>query len=221
MLHDAVVNKYWWNLYKRFPHYQSVLLEKSTREILAIGNCIPVKWAGQPEELPEKGLDWILTEAFENGSPDDKGALSLFALQIVVNPDYRGFALSTKAIQAMLAIGRKNGCRALYAPVRPNHKHLYPETPIDDYIEWKNSDGHPFDPWMRVHSRLGAGVVRVCHESMLITGTIAEWEKWTNMHFPQSGSYIIPGALVPVQMDLEADIGTYIEPNVWMHHKIA
>jgi hypothetical protein len=55
---------------------------------------------------------------------------------------------------------------------------------------------------------------------MRIPGTIADWEKWTGMHFPSSGEYIIPGALTPVKMDIEADLGLYIEPNVWMHHKV-
>jgi hypothetical protein len=30
----------------------------------------------------------------------------------------------------------------------------------------------------------------------------------------------VPGALEPVEMDVEADTGVYVEPNVWMHHAI-
>ena len=71
---------------------------------------------------------------------------------------------------------------------------------------------------MRVHARLGAEIVKVCPEAMRISGTIAEWESWTKMRFPESGDYIIPGALVPVSFDCDKDIGLYIEPNVWMHH---
>jgi hypothetical protein len=55
---------------------------------------------------------------------------------------------------------------------------------------------------------------------MKITGTIAEWRKWTGMMFPESGEHIVPGALVPVQIDIESDIGTYIEPNVWLIHPL-
>jgi hypothetical protein len=40
------------------------------------------------------------------------------------------------------------------------------------------------------------------------------------MKFPQSGQYHIPGALNPMQMDIEKDEGVYIEPNVWMVHTI-
>jgi hypothetical protein len=55
---------------------------------------------------------------------------------------------------------------------------------------------------------------------MLIEGTVAEWESWSGMRFPDSGDYVVPGALCPVQMDVHADVGRYVEPNVWVHHPI-
>ena len=55
---------------------------------------------------------------------------------------------------------------------------------------------------------------------MTIRGTRAEWDEWTKMKFPQSGQYIIPGALNPIEMDMQKDEGVYVEPNVWMLHTI-
>jgi hypothetical protein len=55
---------------------------------------------------------------------------------------------------------------------------------------------------------------------MTIRGTRADWEEWTKLKFPQSGEYIIPGALNPMKMNVEKDEGVYIEPNVWLVHKI-
>jgi hypothetical protein len=40
------------------------------------------------------------------------------------------------------------------------------------------------------------------------------------MKFPQSGEYIIPGALNPIEMNIEKDEGLYIEPNVWIVHEV-
>jgi hypothetical protein len=40
------------------------------------------------------------------------------------------------------------------------------------------------------------------------------------MAFPESGSYVVPEALVTVDIDREADRGLYVEPNVWMHHRL-
>jgi hypothetical protein len=55
---------------------------------------------------------------------------------------------------------------------------------------------------------------------MRIEGSIADWEAWTGMKFLISHAYFVPGALNPVSMDLEADTGLYIEPNVWIDHPL-
>ena len=39
--------------------------------------------------------------------------------------------------------------------------------------------------------------------------------------FPRERAYVVPGALQPVVMDLERDLGIYTEPNVWMRHPVA
>jgi hypothetical protein len=58
----------------------------------------------------------------------------------------------------------------------------------------------------------------VAPRSMVVTGTIHEWETWTGMSFPESGPYVVPEALQPVLIDLESDRGRYEDPNVWMRH---
>jgi 2-iminobutanoate/2-iminopropanoate deaminase len=47
-----------------------------------------------------------------------------------------------------------------------------------------------------------------------------EWESWTKMRFPESGSYVVPGALEPISINCERDEGIYIEPNVWVRHSL-
>ena len=54
---------------------------------------------------------------------------------------------------------------------------------------------------------------------MEIKGTISDWESWTDMKFPETGKYTIPGALCPVKMDLRKNSGIYLEPNIWVLHK--
>ncbi|MGH7666059.1 MAG: hypothetical protein ACREN1_01920 [Candidatus Dormibacteria bacterium] len=53
---------------------------------------------------------------------------------------------------------------------------------------------------------------------MVITGTVAEWEGWAAMVFPEAGRYVVPGALDLVEIDRAGDRGTYVEPNLWMRH---
>src|SRR4029079_16625356 len=86
------------------------------------------------------------------------------------------------------ALARRHGLRRLIAPVRPSWKERYPITPIERYVTWRRADGQLFDPWMRLHERLGARVSTPLPRSMRITGTVAEWEEWTGLAFPEDGA---------------------------------
>ena len=55
---------------------------------------------------------------------------------------------------------------------------------------------------------------------MHITGSVAEWEEWTETAFPESGAYVFPHGLATLEIDRTADLGDYWEPNVWVHHRV-
>lgn len=55
---------------------------------------------------------------------------------------------------------------------------------------------------------------------MQITGPVADWEAWTGLAFPESGSYVFPAGLAPLTVDREEDRGSYWEPNVWVIHDL-
>jgi hypothetical protein len=55
---------------------------------------------------------------------------------------------------------------------------------------------------------------------MRVEASIADWERWTAIALPESGSYIIPGALTPVNVDRERDRALYLEPNLWIRHSV-
>lgn len=104
--------------------------------------------------------------------------------------------------------------------MRPSWKDRYPLTAMEDYVQWRRDDGLPYDPWLRVHLRSGGLLVKVCPRAMTIEGRISDWEEWTGLKFFESGQYIVQGALVPVRIDLDADRGRCLEPNVWIHHSV-
>jgi hypothetical protein len=220
MQHDPVVNRYWGRLVTELPEYQFVLLDAANDTIAALCNSAPLAWNDAPANLPAHGIDWALTKAFDD-LESRRIPTTQCALAIAIKQAYRGKSLSPRAVRAMKAIGEQYGLDSLIAPVRPTLKAVYPLTPMERYIRWQREDGLPFDPWMRVHVRLGAEIVKVCPQSMTITGRVAEWETWTQMQFPETGSYIVGGTLVPVAIDCEADRGVYVEPNVWMRHPIS
>ena len=211
--HGDVLNRYWAGLTKHLPEFQFHLVEDG--EPIARGRAIPLRWDGTLDDLPD-GIDGAIARGTDEG-----GANVLCALLIAVARSEQSRGLSQLALEAMTDIARRNGLRELIAPVRPSWKERYPLTPIERYAAWTRGDGLPFDPWMRVHARLGADLLRPEPQSLRITGTVAEWESWTGMVFPDSGEYVFPHGLATVAIDRDADRGAYWEPNVWMRHRLA
>jgi hypothetical protein len=218
MLHDPV-SGHWPKLYQHFPQFQFALADRSDGPLVAVGNSLPMAWDRDPSELPDEGWDWAVEQALLDRA-NGLAPTTQCALQVVVAVGYQGRGISAEAVRAMRGIGESQGLRRLIVPARPTLKALYPLTPMADYMTWKTEAGMPFDPWLRLHIRLGGRIVKPCRRSMTITGSVAEWEQWARMEFPRSGAYIVPGALAPVTIDTDADVGTYVEPNVWVCHDL-
>ncbi|MCP4706076.1 MAG: GNAT family N-acetyltransferase [candidate division Zixibacteria bacterium] len=217
MKKDPVANRHWAALYNEFAEYQFGMFDSSTGNLMAAANSIPLTYDGKLEDLPDEGWDWALNKSVNDYQTNLRPNIQC-AIQIAVSNDFRGLGLSQIMLKAMKNIGRNHGLNGLIAPVRPNLKHKYPLTPMSEYIKWKTDDGKLFDPWLRVHTNLGARIIKVCPESMRMSGTIDEWEEWTEMKLPDSGEYIITEALNTVIVDEKKESVTYIEPNVWMFH---
>jgi GNAT superfamily N-acetyltransferase len=217
MYHDPVSNRNWEKLFEWFPEFQLSLI--SGDDVVGIANSIPYYWDKPFEELPEEGWDWTIHTGVEGYM---KGVTPnvLNGLQITVNKNYLGKGISSIIVKEMINMAREHGFRYITIPVRPNFKSKYPLISIDNYINWRREDGMPFDPWLRVHVRCGAKVIKPCHRAMYIPGSISDWEEWTNLKFLESGDYIVEGALFPVSMDISRDIGEYIEPNVWVVYEV-
>ena len=215
--HDAVCGRHWPALIEHFADFQPLLCDGRGR-LVAGGYTIPFVWDGRRATLPS-GVDGVLVRGVADRRRDRRPT-TLSALLAVVDPRLQGRGLSRVVIRAMGTLARRHGLRDLIAPVCPTLKHRYPLTPMADYVRWRRPDRAPFDPWLRVHWRLGARIVQVAPHSMVIDGRVSEWERWTGMRFPASGRYVVPGALTPVTIDRRRDRGRYVEPNVWMLHPV-
>ena len=204
-------NKYWGRLYSDFPDFQVALLDGD--ELVAEAHALPVPWDGTPDDLPT-GWD----EAFVRGMTSDREPTVLSALAISVSPDRQGQQLSSRMIQTFKDGARAAGLDAVIAPVRPTWKERYPLIAIERYMEWRRDDGAHFDPWIRIHERVGGEIIAPAPESMVIRAPAADWEEWTGMRFPEDGEYVFPGCLAPLVV--RDGVGTHVEPNVWMKHPV-
>lgn len=218
LMQGEVAARYFGRLYTDFPEYQVLLLDQEER-VVGCAHSIPLIWDGTPEGLPY-GWDETL-EAGCLGHTAGRRPNTLSALGAMLLPEKKGEGLSPLLLGAMKAAGAASGLGAMIAPVRPTWKSRYPLTPMERYAQWQRPDGSPFDPWVRVHWRMGGRILKVAPESPVITGTVAQWEEWTGISLPESGSYIIPGAPEPLVVDRERDRGRLAEPNLWMVHPIA
>ena len=208
---------HWGSLFDTFAGFQ-ILFCDSADTLIALGHTIPFVWDGTPEDLPDE-IDRLMERATE-AYRDKHTPTALSALAALVSPEHQRRGLSSEVLCAMRSLAARHGMHSLVAPVRPSLKKLYPLIPIERYARWTRDDGSPFDPWLRVHWRLGAEYLKVAPEATVITGTMAEWEEWTSMSFPESGAYVVPGALQPVSIDRERNTGSYEDPNVWMRHLV-
>ena len=218
MLHDPVAGRLWDVLHGPFAQWQRMILDPDDRIIAAL-NSSPLWWDGTDSGLP---VGW--DDQFERsvaGLTDGRVPNTLGAIQIVVAPQEQGKGLAAVTLGVMRAMALEAGFSALIACVRPTLKDRYPLMPIADYAAWLRPDGLPFDPWLRVHARAGGRIVRASPESMTISASIAQWQEWTGLEFPVSGPLVIPFAAAPVMVDLEGDLVTYHDPNVWMVHALA
>jgi GNAT superfamily N-acetyltransferase len=210
--HGHVLNVYWPRLVPELPEFQFHLVDDDD-EPLARARSIPIRWNGTVEDLP-KGIDGAIARGF-----DERGANTLCAMIVQVRRDRQRGGVSRLALEAMVDLARRNGFAALIAPVRPSWKERYPLTPIERYATWTRGDGLPFDPWMRVHARLGATILKPEPESLHITGSVAEWQDWTGLELPEDGDYVFPAGLALLRVsDGRAE---YWEPNVWMLHVVS
>jgi hypothetical protein len=197
---------------------EHVLLGLIDDRVVARGMSVAFSMDGENRQsLPLSGWDGVVRWAHFDRL-NGVGPTHASAIEVVVAADMKGAGLSTPMVEAMVTNVDRLGFSELVAPVRPSEKHLVPHMPMEEYVAQTRPDGLPHDAWMRVHSRLGAETLSVCPTSMTIRGTIAEWADWTESRFDHSGDVDVPGALVPVHVDIEQDHAVYVEPNVWMRH---
>ena len=170
-------------------------------------------------ELPPGGWDEVVRWADADWRAGRRPT-AVSALEILVAPAYRGRGVSQLMLSAMIANTWARGFADLYAPLRPSDKHREPHVPFADYVARTRLDGLPDDSWVRTHVRAGARVVGIAPYSMVIPGTLADWSQWTGLDFARGGEVIVPGALSPVYASLEQDHAVYVEPNLWVHHRV-
>jgi hypothetical protein len=49
---------------------------------------------------------------------------------------------------------------------------------------------------------------------------VERWREWTGLPFDKDGPVEVEGALVPVRCEASSGYAVYVEPNVWVRHRL-
>ena len=220
MKQDMVADALLWQVLPAFPEFQLIATIDDGQPV-ARSRAIPFSRAYWCEDgrLPSGGWDQVIVWGMRDHAAGEKPD-TVSALEVAVDRRYVGHGLSSRMLATLREVVAEAGFTELVAPVRPNHKHLYPRMPMAEYVATTRGDGLPIDPWLRVHVRAGGVIDEIAPTSMLVAGSLEEWRRWTDLPFAVGGPVEVPQALVPVQCDLEQDSAVYVEPNVWVRHRL-
>ena len=204
------------DLLERFPGYHLCMVDVRTDELVATGMCVPL-YIRENAELPPEGWDWVVETAM---AQKGRRANTIGALSISVPEPHRHRGLARDMINTMRALAAMKNFTRVIAPVRPSAKCRHPFVPMEQYVGWIDERGRIYDPWLRSHVAVGGTVVSVCDRSMVVEQPLEFWQPWTSSTLEQSGDVAFNGALVPLDVDMGARVGRYVEPNVWVTHQV-
>jgi len=220
MAHHRLSNVFYEDIAPAFAEFCLVAVDPADPgRPLAKAYSLPVAWPDDPTRLPPDGHDAIILQALADRAANRRGTLAA-AVEITVQTWARGRGLSHRMLDAMRATAAHHGLRSLVAPVRPTATAAHPRLSMVEYTRLTRPDGLPVDPWLRVHVRAGGRIVTVAPTSMTLAGTLAQWREWTGLPFARSGPVDVPDTLAPVHCDVANDHAVYVEPNVWVHHRL-
>ena len=215
IFHDPIAPQYMDRVREYFGQYDIWFLDAG--RVAAGGWGVPIAWDGTPDGLPE-GYDATLVASVEaREAAHVPNTFSVMGAVVATAYDMQG--LSGRVLEALVEHAGAAGLAHVVAPVRPTLKHRYPHVSMTEYSTWTRDHGLSIDPWIRTHQRMGATIIKPAPNSLVIPGTVAQWEAWAGMPLPVSGSYVVPGALNLVTVDRDGDRVAYCEENLWMRHR--
>ncbi len=215
IFHDAIPPRYIGRVEAYFARFSVLVLDSD--KVVAGGWGVPFDWDGTVLDLPD-GYDSTLVRAVDG---DEQGrvatAFSFMAAAVATSTDRRG--LASLVLTELTRRAVDDGLGRVLAPLRPTWKHRYPMVSMAEYAPQGVGASGSMGRWTIRRRATTSSIVAPARRSMVIEGTVAEWEQWTAMLFPVTGDYVVPEALGLVHIDRARDWGRYVEENLWVRHR--
>lgn len=213
---SPIIKKLWLHLENYFPEFQKFLIGPD-EDLIGFINTVPFQFEGPLNDLPDEGWDWMLSKGISDYEEGIRPNL-LGGLQVIVRKKYQRLGYSQKILSCCKKEVSASHISQLVIPIRPTKKHLFPKVSMTEYLSYKD-EGKIFDPWIRTHVKGGAEIIKICECSMFVDGNIEFWERILGRKIYQGGDYLLDGALSPIKIDFQKNLGEYREPNVWIKYE--
>ncbi|MDM1377962.1 hypothetical protein [Myroides marinus] len=215
---DKIKTKYWPHIYQAFPNTQFFVFCDNT--LAAVINCVPLYLTkGELNSLSDDGWRWALEKAFTDR---DRGnnPNAMCCLSIKTSREFNQQELFQFIIKHLKNSASITHYPVILCPVRPKMKQYYPLQDINNYAQWINNYGLPYDSNIRMHVKNGAVIKKTCNKSLQIEGTVSQWEMWTGFTFQTTGEYTLNRALSTLKVNVELNKAYYNDPHIWMLYNV-
>lgn len=201
--------KSWDSYYTKYQENVSLFIKDEY--LIGAAFTAPLCWDNKSSSLPQS-IEEILTLS----DAKSESAKTLAITDFFITKDFQKQAVGIELLKAVFNSAINQQYDKIIVPVRPTFKCNYPLQSMESYTSWKRSDGYYVDPCMRIFQRLNSKIIKLTSGIVFVNLTVSEWEKETDMIFPESGRFIVKDALQPVMIDTKSNLGFYMEPCVWM-----
>jgi GNAT superfamily N-acetyltransferase len=199
------------------PNLHLVAQIKDTGQLVATIDAIEIDWDGNPDTLPKRGWTEIIEDGLIREELDQEIQTDwVAALGTSVLPDYQKFGLSKKLLEELIKKAKALGYKGMIAPVRPIYRFRMPDLTINEYSQVRLDNGEHFDPWLRIHERIGGKIIGVCPASAVFSAPLNDWQDWSKMKLPESGRLLVPNAIN--YLEIKDGVGVLKEDSVWVLH---
>jgi hypothetical protein len=192
-------------------------------ELVAHGITTRISWNADPTKLP-RGWMGAVRQSYEESTIRTTTPNTLVGLFIYAEAAYREHGWAAEVANAMKDLAKESHLHDFIIPLRlPTRYDMNNVSlPYEEFALQRREDGSYRDHWLRMHARLGAGVIGISPVSHQHAMHPDDLERQAGRSFSTSGTYIVQlkDEFFEAFVDLERGFSLINEGCVWVRHPL-
>jgi hypothetical protein len=215
------------NMFERIPMDWIIFVDADGPRASLVGHGIAtrIRWNGDPKGLP-RGWQGAVRESYQLSLARGEACDTLVGLFINVEAPFREQGWSERIVGEMKRLGAERGLSNFVVPLRlPRHyEKEYAAVPFDEFARLRRPDGEYLDHWLRLHVRLGAELIGLCHTSHQHAMNLDDLrQQFECPPFPSGGYHLVSrdGEWYRAFVDLDRDCAVINQGCAWVQHPLS